>query len=335
MVYTPVVGQACQQFSHIYRQPARPVHLLPACATTSARSLRNRPNPEVDVIVVTDGERILGHRRPGRRRPGHPDRQALPVHADRRHPPGADAADRAGRGDEQRRSGSTTPSTSAGGTSGSPAQDYFDFVDQFVAGRQAGAPERLPAVGGLRDAARARRSCERYRDELLTFNDDIQGTAAVALGAILGAVGVTGRRLARPADRLPRRRLGRRSAWPTTCVRRWSQDGLSEEEARRRFWIVDKDGLLHDGPHGPPARQARLRPAGEPASPTGRAPRRGSIGLAEVIGQVDPTILIGLSTVGGAFTEAIVREMARKVERPIIFPLSNPTSHSPRRPPRT
>ena len=104
-------------------------------------------------------------------------------------------------------------------------------------------------------------------------------------------------------------------------------EGLSEQEARSRFWVIDKDGLLHSGrkdltPEQSVYAQPESRVSGWPRTSNGQ------IGLADVIGKIDATILIGLSTVGGAFSEPIVREMARKVERPIIFPLSNPTARS-------
>ena len=104
-------------------------------------------------------------------------------------------------------------------------------------------------------------------------------------------------------------------------------EGLSEEEARSRFWVVDKDGLLHSGRKDLTVEQSVYA---QPESRVSGWPRtsNGNIGLADVIGKIDATILIGLSTVGGAFSEQMVREMARKVERPIIFPLSNPTSRS-------
>ena len=108
-------------------------------------------------------------------------------------------------------------------------------------------------------------------------------------------------------------------------------DGLSEQEARSHFWVVDKDGLLHSGrkdltPEQSVYAQPEDRVSGWPRTSNGH------IGLADVIGKIEATILIGLSTVGGAFSESIVREMARKVQRPIIFPLSNPTTKSEAKP---
>jgi malate dehydrogenase (oxaloacetate-decarboxylating) len=104
-------------------------------------------------------------------------------------------------------------------------------------------------------------------------------------------------------------------------------EGLSEQEARSHFWVVDRAGLLHSGRNDLTAEQIEYA---QPASRISGWPQTsiGHIGLADVIGKVEATILIGLSTVGGAFTESIVREMARKVQRPIIFPLSNPTTAS-------
>jgi len=159
----------------------------------------------------------------------------------------------------------------------------------------------------------------------LTFNDDIQGTAAVALGAILGAVQVAGRPL--KEQQIVMLGAGSAGIGVADFLRAAMRDaGLSEEDARRRFWIVDRDGLLHSGRTDLSAEQRVY------AQPQDRVSAwlsgREGIGLGDLIGKIDATILIGLSTARGAFTESVVREMGRKVERPIIFPLSNPTSRS-------
>jgi malate dehydrogenase (oxaloacetate-decarboxylating) len=170
----------------------------------------------------------------------------------------------------------------------------------------------------------ARPLLERYRDELLTFNDDIQGTAAVALGAILGAVGVTGKRLR--DQQIVFLGAGSAAVGVADYLRAaLVQDGLAEAEARGRFWLIDKGGLLHTGrtdltPEQCVYAQSSQRVAGWPRT------SHGASGLADVIGRVEATILIGLSTVAGAFTEPIVAAMAAAVDRPIILPLSNPTA---------
>jgi malate dehydrogenase (oxaloacetate-decarboxylating) len=204
-------------------------------------------------------------------------------------------------------------------------QEYSDFIEQFVSEVQREMPSALLQWEDFA-AAHARPILETYRDRLLTFNDDIQGTAAVVLGAILAAVRVTGRALKDQTVVM----LGAGSAGIGVADylrRAMVAEGLTESEARSRFWIVDRGGLLHSGRHdlSPEQRvyaQEEVRIAGWPATSEGK------VGLADVIGRIDATILIGLSTVYGAFTETIVREMARKTPRPIIFPISNPTSRS-------
>jgi malate dehydrogenase (oxaloacetate-decarboxylating) len=327
IIYTPVVAQACEQFSHIYRRP-RGLFVSYPMRDSIPALLRNRPGPEVDVIVVTDGERILGIGDQGAGGLGIPigklslytliggirPERTLPIVLD----VGTNNAERL-----------RDPEYLGWRHERVTGQAYLDFVDQFV---RAVRQELPNACLQWEDFAtpHARPILERYRDELLTFNDDIQGTAAVALGAILGAVGVTGKRLR--DQQIVFLGAGSAAVGVADYLRAaLVQDGLSEAEARGRFWMVDKDGLLHTG-------RTDLTPEQRVyAQPDGRVagwPRtsHGTIGLADVIGRVDATVLIGLSTVGGAFTEAVVREMARKVERPVIFPLSNPTSRSEARP---
>jgi malate dehydrogenase (oxaloacetate-decarboxylating) len=166
----------------------------------------------------------------------------------------------------------------------------------------------------------------RYQNELLTFNDDVQGTAAVVLGAAIGASKVAGKNI--KDHQIVFVGAGSAAIGVADYLRiAMVEEGLSEKEARARFWIVDKDGLLDTDRRDLSDEQRiyvrdRNEIADWPRNP------RGQVGLAELIGKIDATVLIGLSTVKGIFSESIVREMGRKTNRPIIFPLSNPTSHS-------
>jgi len=323
IVYTPVVALACQQFSHIYRR-ARGLFVSYPLRDSIPALLRNRPNPEVDVIVVTDGERILGIGDQGAGGLGIPigklslytliggirPERTLPIVLD------------VGTNNPERL---RDPEYLGWRHERVTGQTYFDFIDQFVRAVQQELPTTCLQWEDFA-TPHARPILERYRGQLLTFNDDIQGTAAVALGAIVGAVKVAGKRLRDQQIVM----LGAGSAgigvadFLRAAMR---DDGLSEEDARRRFWVVDKDGLLHSGRTDLTAEQ---RVYAQPRERVADWPRsaNGASGLADVIGRTEATILIGLSTVGGAFTEPIVREMARKVESPIVFPLSNPTARS-------
>jgi malate dehydrogenase (oxaloacetate-decarboxylating) len=323
MVYTPVVAQACEEFSHIYRRP-RGLFVSYPLRESIPTLLRNRPTTQVDIIVVTDGERILGIGDQGAGGLGIPigklslytliggirPERTLPILLD------------VGTNNPERLN---DPEYLGWRHERITGQAYFEFVDAFVRAVQQELPN---ACLQWEDFAtpRARPILERYRDELLTFNDDIQGTAAVALGAVQGALGVTKKRLR--DQQIVFLGAGSAAVGVADYLRAAIvQDGLSEAEARRRFWLVDKDGLIHAGRSDLTPEQ---RVYAQPGDSVASWPRtfRGSIGLADVIGQVETTVLIGLSTVGGAFNEAIVREMARKVEHPVIFPLSNPTTRS-------
>jgi malate dehydrogenase (oxaloacetate-decarboxylating) len=323
IVYTPVVALACEQFSHIYRRP-RGLFLSYPLRDSILTLLRNRPNSDVDVIVVTDGERILGIGDQGAGGLGIPigklslytliggirPERTLPIVLD----VGTNNADRL-----------NGPEYLGWRHERVTGRAYFDFIDQFVRAVQQELPNTCLQWEDFA-TPHARPILERYQDELLTFNDDIQGTAAVALGAVLGAVGVSGQRLR--DQQIVFLGAGSAAVGVADYLRAaLVQDGLSEPEARGRFWLVDKDGLLHTGRTDLTAEQ---RVYAQPGERVANWPRtfHGTIGLADVIGQVEATILIGLSTVGGAFIEPIVREMARKVARPVIFPLSNPTARS-------
>jgi malate dehydrogenase (oxaloacetate-decarboxylating) len=323
IVYTPTVGLACQRFSHIYRRPRGLIVSYPL-RDSIAQILRNRPNREVDVIVVTDGERILGLGDQGVGGLGipigklslysliggiHPSR-TLPIILD------------VGTNNEERLK---DPEYLGWRHERVRGQEYLDFVDQFV---QAVKQELPKTCLQWEDFAtpNARPLLLRYQNELLTFNDDVQGTAAVVLGAAIGASKVAGKNI--KDHQIVFVGAGSAAIGVADYLRNaMVEEGLSEKEARARFWIVDKDGLLDSDRHDLSDEQKtyardRNEITGWPRN------QRGQIGLPEVIRQVDVTVLIGLSTVKGIFSESIVREMAKKTERPIIFPLSNPTSHS-------
>ena len=175
-------------------------------------------------------------------------------------------------------------------------------------------------------AGNARRILNKYADQVCTFNDDMQGTAAVVLAAAFAAVRRRRQPDARPAGRHPRRRH-RRAGHRRHDARRHDPRRPDPDEATRRFYAVDRRGLLDRRPRRDlhDFQLPYARPAAEVAG-LDRAGRRRPIGLAEVVAHVQPTMLIGTSTQTGAFTEPIVREMAAHAERPIIMPLSNPTS---------
>ena len=323
MVYTPMVALACEQFSHIYRRP-RGLFISYPLRDFIPQLLRNRPNKDVDVIVVTDGERILGIGDQGAGGLGIPigklslytliggirPERTLPIVLD------------VGTNNTERLK---DPEYLGWRHERVAGQAYFDFVDRFV---QAVKQELPGTCLQWEDFAtpHARPILNRYRDQLLTFNDDIQGTSAVALGAILAAVKVTGKSL--KEQQIVMLGAGSAGIGVADGLRAaMREEGLTEQEAQSRFWVIDKDGLLHSGRKELTLEQVVYA---QPENSVFGWPRtsNGQIGLADVIGRINATILIGLSTVGGAFSEPIVREMARKVERPIIFPLSNPTSKS-------
>ncbi|MFW5436121.1 NAD-dependent malic enzyme [Paenibacillus apiarius] len=200
---------------------------------------------------------------------------------------------------------------------------YTAFVDTFI----AKALERFPnALLHWEDfgIVNARNIIKTYKDRILTFNDDIQGTGAVTLAAILSALKLTGVPLREQRIVI----FGPGSAGTGNAdqiSRAMMADGLSEEDVYDRFWAIDQRGLLTDEMDGIlEFQRPYVRKADEVAD--WKRCEKGTIPLLEVIRQVKPTILIGTSGVAGAFTEEIVKEMARHVERPIIMPMSNPTA---------
>ncbi|MEV7094862.1 NAD-dependent malic enzyme [Amycolatopsis sp. NPDC051045] len=318
IVYTPTVGEACERFSDIYRRP-RGLFVSYPDRGRLREVLRNRPNREVDVIVVTDGQRILGLGDQGIGGMGIPigklslytliggidPARTLPVVLDT----GTDNVERL-----------EDPHYLGWRHRRISDDEYYAFVDEFVTAVREELPDVLLQWEDFA-TAHALPILERYRDGMLTFNDDIQGTAAVTLGALHGAAEAAGRPLSQQQVVM----LGAGSAGigVLEMIRReMVAQGLSDAEAAERIWVVDIDGLLTDDRPGLSAGQRRF------AQPAKRAGGWAGTGLADVVHHVDAGVLLGLSTAAGAFTEDIVRELAGKTERPIIFPLSNPTSRA-------
>jgi len=327
IVYTPVVALGCQQFSHIYRRP-RGLFISYPFRDSIPALLRNRPNHEVDVIVVTDGERILGIGDQGVGGLGIPiGKLSLYTLIGGIHP------------------ARTLPIVLDVGTNNSKllhdpqylgwrheritGQPYLDFIDQFVAAVRQELPR---ACLQWEDFAKAHAKpiLDRYRNQLLTFNDDIQGTAAVVLGTILGAVKAAGNRV---RDlQIVLFGAGSAAIGVADYLRNaMVSEGLSEQEACWRFWVVNSGGVLHTGRHDLSDEQ-RVYAQPEDRVCAWRNASSDPIGLANVIAKIDAAVLIGLSTVPDSFTEPIIREMTRKTKRPIILPLSNPTEKSEARP---
>jgi len=323
IIYTPEVGEACQRYSQIYHRPRGLFLSLPQQQEIDT-ILGNRPYREVDVIVVTDGERILGLGDQGVGGMGIPmGKLALytlcgGIHPGRTLPIMLDVGtDNPERLQDPHYLGWRHPRVRG--------PEYDAFIESFVEALGRHLPGVLLQWEDFAQA-NARRLLDRYRDRLCTFNDDIQGTAAVALGALRSAVRVAGSGLREQRIVL----VGAGSAATGIAdliVANLVREGLTEAEARSRLWLLSSRGLLHTGLTGlRPGQQAYCQPQ-ERVSSWGRD-AAGYIPLLEVVNQMHPTVLIGVSGQPGTFTEAAVRAMAGHVERPILLPLSNPTWRS-------
>ncbi len=203
--------------------------------------------------------------------------------------------------------------------------EYDDFIETFV----TAVRERWPHVllhwedFALRNANRL---LARYRDSLCTFNDDIQGTAAIAVGTLLSAINVTGVALCDQRIAV----LGGGSAGTGICAllkRAMVEAGLGEREARSRFYIVDRQGLLIEGMTDLQSFQAPFAQSRDGIADW-TLESSGWIGIADVVANARPTVLIGTSGQPGAFSQSVVRAMAENMDRPVIFPLSNPTDRA-------
>ena len=323
VIYTPVVGAACQRFSEIYRR-ARGLFIAYPERDRIDEMLDNAMVQDVRVIVVTDGERILGLGDQGAGGMGIPigklslytacggidPAMALPVILD------------VGTNNEERLE---DPLYIGWRNARIAGQAYYDFVELFV---QAVKRKWPNALLQFEDFAKTHAAplLGRYRDQLCTFNDDIQGTAAVTVGTLLSAVKVAGVRLCDQNVTF----LGAGSAGcgiAEQMIATMIREGVSEAEARSRFFMVARPGLLHDRMSGlSPGQQKLVQPYERVEAWAGDA--AAGISLMDVIQQAKPTILVGVSAQPGLFTEDIVKTMAAYTSRPMIFPMSNPTSRA-------
>jgi malate dehydrogenase (oxaloacetate-decarboxylating) len=323
LIYTPTVGDVSLHFSSLYRQH-RGLYLSYPLQDKMDEMIDSWQANDVDVIVVTDGERILGLGDVGIGGMAIPQGKLVLYTIFGGIPPGR-----------------VLPIMLDVGTNNQTllndalylgwkhprvvGADYYNFVDRFIKGIKKHFPGVLLQ---WEDFARpnARPLLEKYREEICSFNDDIQGTASVALAAILGAVKLAKGELKDQKIAM----LGGGSAGlgiAELIVQAMELEGCSESEARKNFYIVDIDGLLHN-------QLAHLHPEQKKFAhdfntlKNWQISEGGKITLLDVVKNAKPMILIGVSTQPNVFTEEIIKTMASTAEHPIIFPLSNPTSRS-------
>jgi malate dehydrogenase (oxaloacetate-decarboxylating) len=323
IAYTPTVGAGCQHFSRLFRKP-RGLFLSLKHRKRIKQILANPQFDRTDVIVVTDGERILGLGDQGAGGMGIPiGKLALYTACGGIHPStclpvfldvGTDNDERL-----------ADPLYIGWRHERVRGEEYDVFIEEFV----TAATERWPHVLlQWEDFAKANatRLLERYRDQLCTFNDDIQGTAAVATGTLLSAIAVTGVPLAEQRIAI----FGAGSAGcgiASLLAAAMVESGMGSQDAARRFFMVDQDGLLLDGMNSlAPFQKSFVQPRSAAENWPLENPAR--VSLLDVIQNAKPTTLIGVSGQPGAFSEEIVRGMAAVNRRPVIFPLSNPTSRA-------
>jgi len=312
LIYTPTVGEACREFASIFRQ-SQGFYVTPDDRGEIRRILDNWPEEAVRVIVITDGERILGLGDLGANGMGIPigklalyvacggipPHQCLPVMLD------------TGTNNESLRADPLYlgwPHPRLRGDA------YQSLVDELIAALQDRYPEALIQFEDF-SGRNAFALLERYRDRARMFNDDIQGTAAMALAGVYAANRVTG-------TRFEDQRIlflgagGAASGIATLMARAFEARGLSPAEARSRIWLVDADGLV----------TADREDLDDWLAPFAQA--RAPLELAGAIDALKPHALIGATGVAGTFTPKVVASMAAINERPVIFALSNPTANA-------
>lgn len=318
IVYDPVIAEAIERYNERFMQPQDAAYLTVDDPDTIEQRLQNAADQrDIRLIVVTDAEGILGIGDWGvngvdiavgklmvyTAAAGIDPQQVLPVVID------------AGTDNQQLLADDEYLGTRHERLSG---EAYFAYIDRFVAAVEKLFPKSLLHFEDF-GRGTAARILDKYQDRILTFNDDIQGTGVIALAGVLGALNISGQSIAEQCFLT----FGAGTAGMGIVKMLYNElikQGLSPKEAKRHFYLVDRQGLLfEDTPGLTPKQQAFVRSRDEFAD-------AGELtDLPAIIKTVQPTVMIGTSTVHNAFTEAAIKEMAKHADRPIVFPISNPT----------
>lgn len=318
IIYTPIVGTAVKEFSREFRH-ARGIYLSYPERQWMEEILKNRSNPEIDLIVVTDGEGVLGIGDQGIGGMDIPIAKLMVytlcggIDPTRTLPILLDVG-------TNNRELLDNPLYLGWRHERLEGKEYEDFVQQFVSTIQKLFPK---VFLHWEDFGRdnARKHLNRYRNTLCTFNDDMQGTGVVTLAAILAAVKSQDEKLSEQQIVIFGAGTAGTGIADQICDA-MVREGISLEEARKRFWLLDKPGLLMQTTPGLTSFQ---EPYAHESKDIASWSQNTTLDLMTVIQNVKPHILIGCSAVTGAFKKEIIEEMAKHVKRPIILPLSNPT----------
>ena len=318
IVYDPVVADSIEQYNELFLDPQNAAFVSVDAPEDIEATLKNAADGrDIRLVVVTDAEGILGMGDWGvngvdiaigklmvyTAAAGIDPSQVLPVSID------------AGTNNQKLLDDPLYLGNRHKRVSG---EQYYDVIDKFVAAEQQLFPDSLLHFEDFgRDNAQV--ILDKYKDQIATFNDDIQGTGMVVLAGILGALNIS-------KESIKDQKIlsfGAGTAGmgiANQILDELMQAGLTEEEAKQHFYAVDKQGLLFDDTEGlTPAQKAFTRKRSEFSNADELT------NLEAVVKAVHPTVMIGTSTQPGTFTESIIKEMAAHTERPIIYPLSNPT----------
>lgn len=318
IVYDPVIAEAIERYNERFMQPQDAAYLTVDDPDTIEQRLQNAADQrDIRLIVVTDAEGILGIGDWGvngvdiavgklmvyTAAAGIDPQQVLPVVID------------AGTDNQQLLADDEYLGTRHERLSG---EAYFAYIDRFVAAVEKLFPKSLLHFEDF-GRGTAAQILDKYQDRILTFNDDIQGTGVIALAGVLGALNISGQSIAEQRFLT----FGAGTAGMGIVKMLYNElikQGMSPKEAKQHFYLVDRQGLLfEDTPGLTPKQQAFVRSRDEFAD-------AGELtDLPAIIKAVQPTVMIGTSTVHNAFTEAAIKEMAKHADRPIVFPISNPT----------